>query len=382
MSSNYILSRSKDEEILKKAAVGGAVTGILQYLLDNNIIDGVLTLKPEDDIYDGIPTIATTSEELLKTSGSLHCAPTMTADLISKYLSDKKIGIAVKPCDAKAVNELIKRHRINPDNIYTIGLNCGGTISPITAREMLKLYYDIDPSSVVKEEIAKGKFIVELEDGSEKAVSIDELEENGYGRRHNCQRCDLKVPRNADIACGNWGAEDGWTFIEINSEKGAKIVNQAKAEGYIEGKTPSEKAIGIRNKIENLMIKMGEKEKTSLLDEDISIGSDEWNRCIQCYACKDICPICWCNECELEKSYFENENENCPPSAISFQGVRLSHMAFSCVNCGQCGDVCPMEIPVDKLFDKIQGKYKNRTGYVAGISEEKPPLYSPKKEIL
>lgn len=37
MSSNYILARSKDEEILKKAAVGGAVTGILQYLLDNNI---------------------------------------------------------------------------------------------------------------------------------------------------------------------------------------------------------------------------------------------------------------------------------------------------------------------------------------------------------
>ncbi len=34
---------------------------------------------------------------------------------------------------------------------------------------MLKLYYDIDPSSVVKEEIAKGKFIVELEDGSEKS---------------------------------------------------------------------------------------------------------------------------------------------------------------------------------------------------------------------
>ena len=28
MSSNYILSRSKDEEILKKAAVGGAVTAI------------------------------------------------------------------------------------------------------------------------------------------------------------------------------------------------------------------------------------------------------------------------------------------------------------------------------------------------------------------
>jgi hypothetical protein len=29
------------------------------------------------------------------------------------------------------------------------------------------------------------------------------------------------------------------------------------------------------------------KKKPTLLDEDISIGSDEWNRCIQCYACRD-----------------------------------------------------------------------------------------------
>ena len=55
-------------------------------------------------------------------------------------------------------------------------------------------------------------------------------------------------------------------------------------------------------------------------------------------------------------------------------------MSPSCINCGQCDDVCPMEIPVSKMFHKLQMKYQNTTGYVAGIGDEKPPLYSPQKE--
>ena len=33
---------------------------------------------------------------------------------------------------------------------------------------------------------------------------------------------------NADIACGNWGAEPGWTFIEINTKKGKELVENTK----------------------------------------------------------------------------------------------------------------------------------------------------------
>ena len=112
------------------------------------------------------------------------------------------------------------RHRIDKDNIYFIGLNCGGTVSPVSGREMIDLFYEANPDDVVSEEIDKGKFIIKLANGSEEAVKIHDLEKEGYGRRGNCQRCDVKIPRKANIACGNWGAEDGWTFIEINDEKG------------------------------------------------------------------------------------------------------------------------------------------------------------------
>lgn len=382
MSENYVLAKSSEAAITENGACGGAVSSIFQYLLANDIVDGVLTLSKGEDVYDGIPRFVTDPVEILETCGSLHCAPTMVADLVSKYLSDKRVAVATKPCDAKGINELVKRHRIDPEKIITVGLNCGGTVIPETAQQMIEKFYDVDPSKVVKEEIDKGQFIIELEDGSEKGIKIDDLEEQGYGRRTNCQRCNLKVPRNADIACGNWGSEAGWTFIEINTDKGQEIVDGAKSEGFIETKDPSQKAIEIRSKVEGIMIKMGKRfQNTQFEDNYLSIEEwkEQWNKCIKCFACRDVCPICWCNECELEKEYFK-DSEDSAPDPLGFQGVRLSHMSFSCINCGQCEDVCPMEIPVSKIYHKLQCVYNDLTGYEAGLGDEKPPLYSPKKE--
>lgn len=378
---SYVLAKSKDSAILEAGECGGAVTSIFKYLLDEGIVDGVLAVRHGVDIYDGVPTLITDSEDLISTASSYHCAPTLMTDLIQTYFADKKIAVSVKPCDIRSMDEMMKRHKINPDNVYTVGLNCGGTVSPITGRQMIDLFYDINPDDVVSEEIDKGQFIVELADGTEKGVKIHDLEEEGYGRRNNCQRCSVKIPRKANIACGNWGAEDGWTFIEINDEKGQELIDAARNAGYIETKNPSEKSIEARSKVEGIMIKMSEKVQDATYVDTVAM--EDWNRCIGCYACRDICPVCWCFEnCELNKPYFKDEL-NIPPSPIAFQGIRLSHMSFSCCNCGQCEDVCPMDIPVSLIFDKMQKKYCERTGYVAGVTDDiKPPLYSPEKTEL
>ena len=60
----------------------------------------------------------------------------------------------------------------------------------------------------------------------------------------------------------------------------------------------------------------------------------------------------------------------------------MGHMAFSCINCGQCEDVCPMEIPLAKLYQKVQLKYREDTGYIAGVSPDKAPMYSKLKEEI
>ncbi|ENN96555.1 fomrate dehydrogenase [Methanocaldococcus villosus KIN24-T80] len=356
--SKYVLAKATNEEILKRAECGGAVTALFKYLLDKKLVDGVLTLKKGEDIYDGIPVFITNSEELIETAGSLHCTSTNFGKIIKNYFLDKKIAVSVKPCDAMAIRELAKLNQINLDNIYMIGLNCGGTINPIKAMKMIKLFYKVDPKDVVKEEIDKGKFIIKLKNGKYKAIKIDKLEEKGFGRRKNCQRCELKIPRNADLACGNWGAEKGWTFIEICSEKGRNLVENAEKDGYIKIKEPSKKNIEIRKKIEENMIKLAKIfQKRHFEESYISIEEWQkyWNRCIKCYGCRDACPICICNNCKLE---FISENGKIPPDPAIFHGIRLSCVSKNCINCGQCEDVCPMEIPLAYITHRVYLKIK------------------------
>lgn len=382
MTSEFLLIRSKNDEICKLGECGGSVTSILQGLLEENLVDNVLTVKKGEDIYDGIPVLISDPNEIEETAGSLHCAPTMVADLIPKFADKSKVAVVCKPCDAMAINELEKRNQIDKDQVFAIGLNCGGTLMPEAAQKMFKIIYELDPEDIVKEEIDKGQIIAVLKDGTEKGIKIDDLEEDGWGRRENCQRCEIMIPRNCDIACGNWGSEDGWTFVELITDKGKELVKEAISKGYIESKSTSEKQQELRLKLEKIMTKLMTKFEKKHLDTEYPSVEDwdqYWNRCIQCNGCKDICPICWCNKCELENEYLKNESE-LPPDPLIFQGVRLSHMAFSCVNCGQCEDVCPMEIPVSRMYKKVQNKYREKTEYKAGFSDELPPLYDPENE--
>ncbi len=158
--------------------------------------------------------------------------------------------------------ELAKRQQIDLDNIIMIGVNCGGTVSPVLARKMIREKFDVDPEKVHKEEIDKGQFIIEYE-GGHKGISIDELEEAGFGRRSNCRRCKLKIPRQADLACGNWGIigdkAGKATFVEVCSEKGAKLLSAAVKAGAIATEPANPKGIEIRAKVEGAMFKLGDK---------------------------------------------------------------------------------------------------------------------------
>lgn len=60
---------------------------------------------------------------------------------------------------------------------------------------------------------------------------MSERDFEGYGRRSNCRRCLYKVPREADLACGNWGVigekAGKATFVEVCSDKGADLLQNA-----------------------------------------------------------------------------------------------------------------------------------------------------------
>ncbi len=340
-----------DSNLLKKAECGGAVTGLLKFALENKIVDAVLAIKKGADIYDAVPTIVTDPKDLDETAGSLHCGTLLVSKLVKKYLggaNTMKIGITVKGCDLMGLYELAKRQQINLDNLVMIGVNCGGSVSPVTARKMIAAKYGVNPDDVHKEEIDKGQFIIEYE-GGHKGISIDELEEEGFGRRPNCRRCKMKVPRQADLACGNWGVigdkAGKATFVEVCSDKGAMLLDQAVKAGAIAVEKANPKGIEIRGKVEGAMLKLGDKWRKRDFE---GLGTNkarlekivkETSRCIKCYACIDQCPICYCVECSTKKPYLVPPGEI--PVNFMFHLIRFAHIADSCVNCGQCRRAAP-----------------------------------------
>ncbi len=150
--------------LAEKAECGGAVTGLLKFALENKIVDAVLAVKKGKDLYDAVPTIITDPKDLDQTAGSLHCGTLLMSKLVKKYFNganDMKLGITIKGCDMMGLYELAKRKQVNLDNLVMIGVNCGGSVSPVPARKMIAEKFGVDPDKVHKEEIDKGQFIIE-----------------------------------------------------------------------------------------------------------------------------------------------------------------------------------------------------------------------------
>ncbi|WP_373840136.1 Coenzyme F420 hydrogenase/dehydrogenase, beta subunit C-terminal domain [Methanospirillum sp.] len=365
-TGDMVYAWTTEDKIAKKAECGGAVTGLLKYALSNKMVDAVLAVQRGQDIYDAVPTFVTDPDKLAGTAGSLHCGTLLLAKVVQKFQigsPDKKLAVTVKGCDLMALHELAKRKGVNLSNLLLIGVNCGGTVSPVKARAMIKEVYDVDPDLVHKEEIDKGQFIIEYE-GGHKGISMDELEDEGYGRRSNCRRCLYKVPREADLACGNWGVigekAGKATFVEVCSDKGADLLQNAVKSGAIATAPADPKGIEIRKKVEGAMVKLGQKWRkkdfTSLKTELWNKISEETSRCIKCYSCIENCPVCMpVSNNGAETKSLMVEQGALPPSPM-FHMRRFAHISDSCVNCGQCEELCAMDIPLALFSHAIRSE--------------------------
>ena len=371
------------DEINEKGEYGGVITTLMKYLLKENIVDGVVGVCEGYDMYDAVPVFITDPEDVIKTAGSMHCGTLNIAKFIYKYLDgarDLKIAVTCKPCDVRTIRELIKKGKIIEDNVIMIGINCGGTLAPVPTMKMIETEYGFNPDSVVSEKIHKGELIIKTSE-SEKAVPIDELEAKGMGRRENCQRCDLKIPFNADLALGNWGVmgelSGEATFVEVFSKKGCKILDKAIGEGMINIEKPSEESVELRQKLNNIMLSKSVKRKEidyadttgDILDVFYKYG-DEFSRCMKCYGCREACPLCFCDDCCLESEGPEWIPGGYTPAAPFFHLTRMVHMADSCTNCGQCSEACPCEIPLSKIWSTVNNKIRDIYGYIPGMKED------------
>jgi len=372
------------EEVRKEGGSGGLVTSVLAAALEKGLVEHVVVLKKTSQ-YEAVPVLTADVEEVYASAGSMHMLISNPTKYLRQFQNDASIALAVKPCDMRGIREQKKRNMIDTDKLFTIGLNCGGTMMPYKIRKVTEAVYGLNPDDVRAEEIEKGKLILETADGAHHAQSIDELEEEDNGRRENCRYCVVKIATNSDLACGNWGVMPDYagkgTFVEVMTEKGAEFLKNAIDGGYAEVKTASDPAAEARGKVNGVMLKMSAKTKEDIFvplkSQTLDDFKKELENCIRCGACRTVCPPCACGT-EAKCTAFNDPADSYDISL--FHMVRFLHLMDSCVGCGQCSDVCPSDIPLARLYRKFANPIQDELNYVTGMDDRTPPFFEIKLE--
>ena len=102
---------------------------------------------------------------------------------------------------------------------------------------------------------------------------------------------------------------------------------------------------------------------------------EEFDRCIKCYACRNACPLCYCNICIVDK----NRPQWISPSQngqgnLSWNIVRAMHLGGRCVECGACERACPMNIKIGLINQKLANVVQDSFGYRAGMDPDAPMI--------
>lgn len=235
---------SLDSEIRYKASSGGILSQIAIYLLQTEIVSGIIHIGSDPSRpLENIVQVSRTKEDVIKNSGSRY-APASPLSSVKEIIYSnpgKKFAFIGKPCDVTALRQL-QELNVNFKNQIPIALSffCAGTPSRKGVDDILKKF-KTKSVDVVKFTFRgngwPGETVVETED-DRFAMKYEESwgEILGPTIQNRCKICADAIGENADIVSADvWDADergypifaerDGQGLILSRNSLGHKIIN-------------------------------------------------------------------------------------------------------------------------------------------------------------
>lgn len=111
-------------------------------------------------------------------------------------------------------------------------------------------------------------------------------------------------------------------------------------------------------------------------DERYNFWAKQYDKCIHCYACRNVCPACNCRECyaDQERVGWQGKQNNRAENQV-YGLTRAYHVGDRCIECGECERVCPMGLPIMRQTRKMLKDINDLFGdYACGLAEDRTPI--------
>ncbi len=137
---------------------------------------------------------------------------------------------------------------------------------------------------------------------------------------------------------------------------------------------PYPSRIDVGEKVSGVADKLVAEHARMSLAQRTEFWQKQFARCIKCYACRTVCPQCFCESCMLEDKLWVETGTLAPPFP-SYHLIRAYHTVGKCVGCMECESACPADIPLPVLYALLRKDAEEMFGYVPGRSvDDQPPL--------